>query len=101
MRCATQVAACFNSSDATKNNQCRQVRECAEMNRCASTTCYCGSSALCNPPNGPCVSIIHTVVGSTDRNDVTDAADNPEHPLGRSNAVGMCAQSNCASQCGL
>ena len=71
------------------------------MNRCASTACYCGSSALCNPPNGPCVSIIHTVVGSTDRNDVTDAADNPEHPLGRSNAVGMCAQSNCASQCGL
>lgn len=101
-RCATQVASCYSSSDATKNQQCRRIQECAEQNQCASSPCYCGpNDAFCTSADGPCVAVIQEVVGSSDLLNVLGASNDTNHPLGRANQIGICSNNNCRSECGL
>jgi hypothetical protein len=101
--CASQVASCYTSSDSTKNDQCKAIQECAQMNHCASTTCYCGpNNPLCTPANGPCATQINTAAGGTPNplQIQTYSMDNT-HPIGRANDIGLCTQSNCKTECGL
>jgi hypothetical protein len=96
MRCASQVATCYASDDAAKNQLCNQVQACAMQNHCTGTDCYCGD-VLCLT-GGPCATIIASAASP---NTVTAAADDQQSPLGRSNAVGSCSLSSCAVECGL
>jgi len=97
-RCASQVSACYSSSDSTKNEQCARIQDCAEAQHCASDPCYCGDN--CFAPNGACKSVIESVAG-TNPLDVARAGGDTSHPLGRANQIGICTQANCASACGL
>jgi hypothetical protein len=99
--CGTQVNGCYASSDANKNAQCKQVQDCAEMNRCASTDCYCGGAALCLNPSGRCVSVIERVAGTTNALDIQRMSDDTAHPIGRANQIGLCSRDRCRTQCGL
>lgn len=101
MNCGTQVATCYASDDAAKNQQCKAVRDCARANQCTSERCYCGSSPTCLFPDGPCMDVIHTAAGATDALGVQAARDDPESPVYRSNQVGLCEMASCASECGL
>jgi hypothetical protein len=51
--------------------------------------------------DGACVSVIQSVVGSSNLIDITNARTDLNHPLGRANAIGECSMSNCRSECGL
>jgi hypothetical protein len=101
MKCASQVASCYGSTDAAKNASCKSVRDCAQSNRCTSDACFCGSSPTCLFPDGPCVQVIQTAAGVEDLLGVLAARDDPENPVYRSNQVGTCEMSSCASECGL
>jgi hypothetical protein len=95
-RCGSQVMSCYASPDTAKNAQCKTVRDCALQNHCTGTTCYC-ADPLCFTP-GPCAQVIDTAAnGQT----ATAAGMDPENPVGRSNAVGMCSLSSCRTECGL
>jgi hypothetical protein len=102
-KCATQVASCYASSDATKNDQCKAIQECAEKNHCASTSCYCGTAgALCLTPNGPCLMEINAAGGGMPSPlQVQQFSMDTTHPIGRANAIGTCSTSNCKTECGL
>jgi hypothetical protein len=100
-RCASQVANCYASNEPAKNDQCKAVRTCAQTSNCTSTACYCGASPTCLFPDGPCMQVIETAVGSTNLLDIQAAGDDPNSPVGRSNLVGMCEMSSCAAECGL
>ena len=96
-----QTATCYGSNDANKNMQCRQVQECAEMNRCASTDCYCGGSALCLNPDGRCAQVIARVAGTNNALDIQRMSNDNAHPIGRANSIGLCSRDRCARECGL
>lgn len=100
-KCGSQIAACYASGDASKDMLCGQVQTCAETKRCTGSNCYCGNSLLCLAPNGGCVDIIQSVVGSTNPTDVQNASNDISTALGRANATGTCSQSSCKSECGL
>lgn len=101
MKCSAQVASCYGSNDAAKNASCKSVRDCAQTNHCTGETCYCGSSPTCLFPDGPCVQVIQTAANTDGPLGVQMARDDPESPVYRSNQVGTCEMSNCASECGL
>ena len=100
-KCASQVGQCYASGDATKDMQCAKVQSCAEAKHCASTSCYCGNSALCLAPSGPCVDVITSVVGSTVPLDVSTASDDTSTSVGRAKAIGICSLNSCKSECSL
>jgi hypothetical protein len=100
-KCATQVMGCYASSDSTKNTQCKQVQECAETNRCASTDCYCGDSAICLNPNGRCESVITRVAGTDSPLDIQRLSSDSASPIGRANQIGLCSRERCQRECGL
>ena len=66
MKCSAQVAACYGGSDATQNQQCKSVRDCATTNHCTGEACYCGTSPTCLFADGPCMNAIQTAAGTTD-----------------------------------
>jgi hypothetical protein len=101
MKCASQVASCYGSDDAAKNASCKSVRDCAQSNHCTSEACFCGSSPTCLFPDGPCMQVIQTAAGADDLLGVQAARDDPASPVYRSNQVGTCEMSSCASECGL
>lgn len=97
-KCASQVATCYASNEPDKNQLCKQVRDCAQANRCTGDRCYCGEDPLCIFPMGPCVRVIQSAAGAID---VGMAAADSQNPLGRSNQVGMCTLASCPTECGL
>ncbi len=102
MKCASQVSQCFQSSDSTKNMQCAAIQNCAQQNHCASTPCYCGANnAACLIPNGPCLSEINTASNNGGPLVVQQQSTDTTTAVGRANAIGMCSESNCKSECGL
>jgi hypothetical protein len=101
-KCATQVTACYASSDPAKNTQCGQVQDCAEKNHCTSSGCYCGDAILClGTPSGACVSVIETVAGTQDSLEILRASNDSESAVGRANEIGLCSQQSCTRECGL
>ena len=62
-----QVNACFNSGNATRDNQCRQVVDWRGQ-QLHGHALY--AVRQLQSSSGPCVDIIHTVVGSTNTADV-------------------------------
>jgi hypothetical protein len=100
-KCGSQVAACYASSDATKNTQCGQVQACAETKHCTGQDCYCGSSLFCAAPNGGCVDIIKSAAGSSNLIDINNASTDTATSVGRANAIGNCSKSSCKTECGL
>jgi hypothetical protein len=100
-KCPAQTAACYASSDASKNGQCRSVQECAETNHCTGEPCYCGTSLTCLLADGPCRGVIENAAGTTDVAEVQTAFTDPENSVGRSSQIGACARTNCATECGL
>jgi hypothetical protein len=100
MKCGSQVSTCFASTDATKNTQCARVQACAEQNKCTQRSCYCGNSATCLSPSGPCVSIIEQVAGGGALS-VARAEEDPNHALGRASLIGACQITQCKAECGL
>jgi hypothetical protein len=100
-KCASQVTACFASSDSAKNTQCASVQACAETNHCAGEDCYCGSSLLCLDPAGMCKSVIETAANATSPLDVQSAGNDANNPVGRAKAIGECEKTSCKSECGL
>lgn len=100
-KCASEVAVCYASPDRTKNQQCRQIRECAQANQCAGTECYCGDSSRClTEPTGACVEVIQRVAGTDSTLQIMSASNDPASPVGRANTLSMCSQSSCAAECG-
>lgn len=99
-KCSTQVATCYASGEATKDQQCAQIEACAEQNHCVGDACYCGSDLLCLAPTGPCVSAIQTAAGSTDSLDVSSAKSDPQSPVSRASDLTTCASSSCSQECG-
>lgn len=101
-QCASQVAVCYASREQTKNQQCREVRACAQENQCVGADCYCGDSSRClTQPTGPCVEVIQRAAGTTSTLEITSAMNDSSSPVGRSSALTTCGQSNCATECGL
>jgi hypothetical protein len=101
MKCASQVMTCYQDTNTTKVSQCKAIQECAQMNHCASTPCYCGSDALCLNPNGPCVTVINQAANNGGPLAVQQQSGDTTTAIGRANAIGMCSTSNCKSECGL
>jgi hypothetical protein len=103
-KCATQVAACFKSSDATKNDQCKAIQDCAEEKHCASSPCYCNQATnpFCAPPDGPCADPIEAAAGpNPNAIAVQQQSGDSSTPIGRANNIGKCSQSNCKTECQL
>jgi hypothetical protein len=100
-KCSSQINACYASSDATKNGQCRSVQECAETNHCTGEPCYCGTSLTCLLADGPCREVIANAAGTTDLFEIQTASTDLENPVGRANQTGTCTMTNCAVECGL
>jgi hypothetical protein len=104
MKCASQVTACYASTDSAKNTQCAAVQACAETNHCTGEACYCGNAstlACAFNPEGACRQVIETAAGSDNPLDVQNASGDLNSPVGRANAIGTCEQMNCKSECGL
>ncbi len=100
-QCAAEMEACYASGEATKDQQCAAIETCAEKNSCVSTDCYCGNSdLLCLAPAGLCLQEIQTAAGSTVTSDVTAARNDPQNPVSRANALTVCGDGNCRTQCG-
>jgi hypothetical protein len=103
-KCKTQVEACVNSGDATKDQQCKAIQDCAETNHCAGSPCYCNQATnpFCAPPDGPCVDPIEAVAGKgANPLTVQNLGNDSTNPIGRANNIGKCSTSNCKSECGL
>jgi hypothetical protein len=101
-KCASQVAACFDSSDSTKNQKCKAIQDCAEEKHCASSPCYCNQATniFCEPPDGPCADVIEASIGGNPSAiTVQQRGGDSSDPIGRANAIGMCSTSNCKSEC--
>jgi hypothetical protein len=95
------VSSCYKSTDNTKNQQCQAIQECAQMNHCASTSCYCGTDPICLNPAGPCKDVINMAAGGTNPLTVQQMSTDTSTAIGRANAIGTCSTSNCKTECGL
>ena len=103
--CKTQVDACFNSSDTTKNMQCKAIQDCAQSKHCASSPCYCTqppTDPLCLNPDGPCVApILAAAPQGASSLTVQQLGNDSTSPIGRANNIGKCSNTSCKTECQL
>lgn len=101
-RCLETYLDCQQGSDVNENALCSAVLDCAERTRCTGDTCYCGNAPTIPPcliPSGPCKKEIEMAAGTTDANRIRDLSRDPQTPLGRAMAAGMCRINECNGAC--
>jgi hypothetical protein len=97
--CADTYLACIDNADATVNQKCNAVLECARKNRCFGTDCYCGTALFCTPPSGPCVKEIEAAAGTNDATMIPTIANDMMTTLGKAYTADRCRNTQCAQQC--
>jgi hypothetical protein len=103
--CAEQVLDCVASGDEGDKGdaQCAAVLDCGHEHHCTAIDCYCGNASLVAcavSPHGPCVTQIQAAAGTSDATAVYEAQMDGDGPVGRAAALGSCAKSTCAAECG-
>jgi hypothetical protein len=97
--CTATYVACIDNADATANQKCNAVLECARKNNCFGTECYCGNALFCSPPNGACMKEIEVAAGTTDVGMISTIANDMTTTLGKSYAADRCRSTQCVQQC--
>jgi hypothetical protein len=97
--CTASYVACQRSGDEDSNAKCTAVLECARKQDCYGRACYCGSSFLCESPNGGCIAEIESAGGTQDPNQLEQRAIASDNPLGNAYAADSCRLEQCARLC--
>ncbi|HKP58399.1 MAG TPA: hypothetical protein VJV78_16855 [Polyangiales bacterium] len=103
MSCAEAMFGCSKSGDASRDQACTMVENCAISEHCAGSACYCGTAQFgidcVYRANGPCKSIIEAAAGTTSAARIDAMYRDPETVLGRAQALGNCRRAQCVSEC--
>ena len=103
-KCTAQTLACQGVSNPDEAKACGDMVTCARATGCGDPDCICGANnilvCLAGATDGPCVQQVIAAAKSNNLVDVQLRASDTNFPLGRANALGACADTNCAAECG-
>jgi hypothetical protein len=111
--CPGAMAQCFDAEDVaaagpaagtSRGALCAAVVLCGATTGCTGQDCYCGAgvgliACATGGAQGPCMSEIEAAAETTDPLTIATRQTDTSFALGRANAVGECAEGNCAAQC--
>jgi hypothetical protein len=97
--CTQSMLGCFGNPDPTFASSCQAIVECAHQAHCTGSACYCGSSAFCIAPNGPCRGVIESAA-SDEGQSVESCTDDAMCSLSQTTDIGTCVEANCRDACG-
>lgn len=101
--CAEQMLDCVASGEEAADAQCAAVLECGHEHHCTAIDCYCGNASLVAcaiSARGPCVAQIQAAAGTSDATVIYQDQMEGDNTVARAAALGSCAKSTCAAECG-
>ena len=101
MQCTELVLSCWDSGDATRNEQCSAIVECGKQKQCTDADCFCQSTEGLCVPTGPCSAEIAAAAGTNDPLIVSAIGDDPNSTLGRAKNTTACRVQKCPKVCGV
>lgn len=99
MHCTELVLSCWDSGDATRNQQCSAIVECGKEQQCTDADCFCQSPEGLCIPTGPCSDEISAAAGTSDPILVSMIGNDPSSTVGRAKNTTACRVQNCAKEC--
>lgn len=99
LNCTNAFVACNTAGDEATNAACTAVLDCSRQNNCVGAPCYCGESAFCVTPRGPCIREIELAAGTSDPLAVEAQRADPNTTLGRAYAADLCRVEQCRDVC--
>jgi hypothetical protein len=111
--CPDAMTACFEAEDfaeagpaagESRADLCEAVVVCGQESGCTGQDCFCGEgvdliACATGGAQGPCMDPIMAAAESTDPLTIAGRQEDTSFALGRANAVGECAEGNCANEC--
>lgn len=97
--CTDEMFGCFDSGESERDTHCGAINQCARDNDCVDRACYCGESAACLTPDGPCVDAIDNAASVPGPLVVDQEGMDPETAIGRAKALSACNVINCSDVC--
>jgi hypothetical protein len=99
LNCTDPFVACNTVGGEAEVAKCLAVLECSRRNNCVGAPCYCGDSAFCVAPRGPCQREVEEAAGTTDPLMVEAQRADPNTTLGRVYAADQCSVNQCRDVC--
>jgi hypothetical protein len=95
--CTDEMLSCF-SVESGFSEYCPPIVNCGDVARCFDSDCYCGSSASCTSPNGPCKAELDAATQAEGAH-ASDCAPSFNCTASHSTAIGTCEIQHCNSEC--